>query len=722
VKEYQFSTKYIFIILLAFIPGLILPVYSQIQNFNIQQNSCFLKNDEKVYLQLEKNIYISGEELKYKAYIVNSYTLKRSLQSKVLYFEISGNDTRVFSWRTNLNKGLCHGTVILPDTISGGMYTLRAYTNWMRNTSPDFYYSARIIITRINESDLNQLWFPIFSTDENIRPQSLAYSQKPGINIDIESNQSDKLIINISSKSDYFLYNKLLHLITFLRGQIIDNVPVILNDSVTKVEISKSDIYAGILNIVCTDSYYHPLCEKQVYIYPENFPLIEINTSKTKYGKKEKVRFELDLSNTAANDTVWLSISVTEKTPFQSIINNPGILSYLLLYSEIAGYTYFPDSIMLTPETLSSSILETVKTYKYTSDQWLNENKAPCPYIMENKGFVFNGKVRYRDTEKPVKNELVTLSCVDSITSLKYCYTDSGGNFYFLLDKSYDNRDLILQLINQDNYNIIWQPDSKYSSASPGKYKPIPITARGEEYLEYARQIALVSNTYRQNKEINNLPEIAPVKTDRRNFYGRDVSKVYPADFIELIDFRDISENILPGVKFRKRRDICFIQIYDHNNQIIMPPEATVFLNGVPFKDLDYISSFGSNDIKQIDIYYTQLLYGDLSFYGLLSIKTYDEKIPDTYLKNYVYVFNNKVQSSFISDNNNLIRQIDNNAGNYPDFRHTLFWEPSLTVTGQNKVIIEFYTSELKAMYNIIVQGLTSSGIPLGAVSEIEVK
>ncbi len=722
MKESQFSTKYIFIILLAFIPGLILPVRSQIQNFNIQQDSCSLMNDEKVYVQLEKNIYISGEELKYKAYVVNSYTLKKSQQSKVIYFEISGNDTRVFSWRNNLNKGLCHGSVILPDTISGGMYTLRAYTNWMRNTSPDFYYSARIIITRINEIDLKQLWVPIFSTDRSISHQSPAYHQKPKINIDIDFILSDKLIINISSKSDYSLYNKSLHLITFLRGQIIDNIPVILNDSVKKVEISKSDMYAGILNIVCTDSYYHPVCEKQVYIYPEDYPLIEVNTSKTKYAKKEKVRLELDLSNININDTAWFSISVAEKTPFHSIINNPGILSYLLLYSEIAGYTYFPDSILLTPETSAASILETVNTYKYASDLWLNDNKAPCPYIMENKGFVFKGKVLYLNTEKPVKNELVMLSYVDSITSLRYCYTDSGGNFYFLLDKSYDNRDLILQLINQDNNNIIWKIDSKYSSALPGKYKPIPVPARGEEYLEYARQIALVSNTYRQNIEINNLPEIAPIKVERRNFYGRSVYEVYPAEFIELIDFRDISENILPGVKFRKRRNIYFIQIYDPNNEIIMPPETTVFLNGVPFKNLDYVSSLGSNDIKQIDIYNTQLLYGDLSFYGLLSIKTYDKNIPDTYLENYAYVFNNKVQSSFISDSYIINKQIDNNTGNYPDFRHTLFWEPSLSITGQNKVIIEFYTSELKAVYNIIVQGLTSNGIPLEAVSEIEVK
>jgi len=725
VKEYQFSTKYIFNILLAVVPGLDLPVNSQIQNFNIQQNDCFLQRDEKVYVQLEKNIYISGEELKYKAYVVNSSTLKKSLQSKVLYFEISGNNsTRVFSWRSNLDKGLCFGSVILPDTISGGMYILRAYTNWMRNTSQDFYYSTRIIITRINESDLKQLWVPNLSTNRNISLQSPAYPKKPGINIDIEPGQSDKLIINISSKPEHFLYNKSLHLITLLRGQIIDNIPLTLNDSLVKVEISKSDISAGILNFVLLDPYYNPVCEKQVYISPENYPSLRINTLKTIYGKKEKVQLELDLSDTDINDTAWLSISVTEKTPFQSIINNPGVLSYLLLFSEIAGYSYVPDLTLSNPEHSADLILQTNKTYKYASDMWLNENNDPCPYIMENKGFVFNGRIRDRSTEEPVKNELVLLSYVDSISTLKYCNTDSGGNFYFLLDQSYDNRDLTLQLINHNSRNdhIIWQPDNKYSSGLQNKYKPVPIPVRGEEYLEYARQISLVSNTYRLNRQIINLPEIGPITAERRNFYGKSVYEVYPAEFVELMDFRDISENILPGVKFRKRGDIYFIQIYDHKNKIIMPPEATVFLNGIPFNDLDYISSLGSNDIEQIDIYSTQLLYGDLSFYGLLSIKTYDKKIPDTYLENYTYFFNNKVQSPFISENNNINSQIKNNINNQPDFRHTLLWEPSLTIIGQNKAIIEFYTSELKSGYNITVQGLTSNGIPLEATSEIEVK
>ncbi len=723
MREFPISRKYIYFILLAILTGLVQPLYSQLKYLDTRQYNCLLEKDEKVYVHLDKYIYISGEELKYKAYVVNSSKLTKSLQSRVLYFEITGNNnTRVFSWRANLYNGIFSGSVLLPDTISGGIYILRAYTNWMRNTLSDFCYSARIIITRINESEIKQIWLPDASTDTGINALLPAYNKHYGINMDIESGQSDKIIVNISSSPEYYLKNKSIYIITFLRGKIIDNIPVTLNDSAVKVEIPKHNISAGILNIVCTDSNYNPVCEKQVYISPENYPSLRINTSKKIYGKKEKVKLELDLSTVDINDTAWLSISVTEKTPFQSVLNNPGILSYLLLYSEISGHSYLPESFFSTAAISPFNILEKEGNYRYTSGMWFSENDDPCPYIMENKGFVFNGKVSNRSTERPVKNELVILSCIDSITSFKYCFTDSAGNFYFLLDKSYDNRDLILQLINNKNRNeqILWHTDNKFYAGLTYSYKSLPVQYKGEKYLEYARQIALVNSSYRLNSQISDLPETVNIIEGRRNFYGSSVSTVYPADFIELVDFRDISENILPAVKFRKRGDIYLVQIYDHKNKIIMPPEAAVFLNGVAINDLEYISSLGSNDIKQVDICKTQLLYGDLSFYGLLSIITYDMKIPDTYLDSYAYVFNNKVQPTVI----NAIKysQLNNNINNQPDFRRTLHWEPSLTISGQSNAVIEFYTSDLKASYNITVQGLTASGIPLEVRSEIEVK
>ena len=712
--------------MLIIVPVLILSAYGQPPDFNTGQNNCFLENNEKVFVQLDKNICISGQPLMYKAYVVNASSLIKSEQSRIIYFEITGNNNLlVHSWRSNLNKGLCHGSVIIPDTISGGIYTLRAYTNWMRNTSPAFHFKTRIIITKINESDLDQLQGPAILSDNKAESQSLpADTNKSGYNLDIQTSRSDIIVINISSGSEEVYDNGLFHLIIQSRGKIISNIPVTLSNGEAKVTISKNDIPAGILDFILFNPFNNQVTEKLIYIYPENYPSLTINTSQRIYGKKDKVRLELELNNIENPDTAWLSISVTEKTPFQTLINNTDIASYLLFYSELANPAGFHGSLSTITGQSANNVLQRTENDRYAWNLLSYDNKRPCPFIMENKGFVLTGKVLHQKSREPVKNKLVILSFPDSIASLKYCFTDSGGNFYFLLDQSFDNRDLILQLINYDtgSKSIIWEIDNKFGSEAILNYKPLLLSPEANEYLEYCRKITLVNNIYRAKERNDSMPADTYNVPERRNFCGKPDYIVYPADFVELLDFREISENILPAVKFRKKGDIYYVQIYDFKNQIIMPPEATVLLNNVPCESLDYISPLSTNDISRIDVYQSQILYGELSFYGLLSVYTYDGKIPESYLDNHAYIIKNKVQRPYVSAYSIAEPGKGDNIKNQPDFRQTLYWNPGIIMSGQNKAIIEFNTSELKAGYNIIVQGITSHGIPLEATYEITVK
>ena len=111
-----------------------------------------------------------------------------------------------------------------------------------------------------------------------------------------------------------------------------------------------------------------------------------------------------------------------------------------------------------------------VKPFQITTDPkflWLGEKHkealATLKYgIMENKGFVLSGRIMLRVNKQPVSNALVSLTLIDTIASLDYCYTDPEGKFYFLLNDFYDNKDLILQL--EDQYEteseIIWEFDN----------------------------------------------------------------------------------------------------------------------------------------------------------------------------------------------------------------------------------------------------------------------
>ena len=102
---------------------------------------------EKVYLQLDKPYYAIGDDIWFKAYVVDAQTAKPSETSGVLYVElINEKDSLKKQIKLPLFSGLTWGDFKLPDSLSEGNYRIRAYTQWMRNSGTDFFYDKTIKI------------------------------------------------------------------------------------------------------------------------------------------------------------------------------------------------------------------------------------------------------------------------------------------------------------------------------------------------------------------------------------------------------------------------------------------------------------------------------------------------------------------------------------------------------------------------------------------------
>ncbi|GAB5524550.1 MAG: Plug domain-containing protein [Roseivirga sp.] len=100
---------------------------------------------EKVYLHLDKPYYAVGEDLWFKAYTVAGPNHTPTPLSHNLYVELIDPDMKVMKRLTiYLNRGMGRGDFTLPDSLAAGTYTLRAYTNWMRNFESDFYFTNQI--------------------------------------------------------------------------------------------------------------------------------------------------------------------------------------------------------------------------------------------------------------------------------------------------------------------------------------------------------------------------------------------------------------------------------------------------------------------------------------------------------------------------------------------------------------------------------------------------
>ncbi len=101
---------------------------------------------EKVYLHLDRPVYGTGETIWFNAYLVDGLQHRPDSLSRILYVELLSPQRQLVARRTLRIQdiGLAHGDIELDDTLRAGTYVLRAYTNWMRNAGPAFFYQRQL--------------------------------------------------------------------------------------------------------------------------------------------------------------------------------------------------------------------------------------------------------------------------------------------------------------------------------------------------------------------------------------------------------------------------------------------------------------------------------------------------------------------------------------------------------------------------------------------------
>lgn len=96
-----------------------------------KQRNTYLQ--EKIYAHVDQDLYLTGETLWFKLYVVDGAVHKPLEISKVAYVEILDKENhQVLQTKVGLAGGIGSGSLFLPASISSGVFTLRAYTSWMK--------------------------------------------------------------------------------------------------------------------------------------------------------------------------------------------------------------------------------------------------------------------------------------------------------------------------------------------------------------------------------------------------------------------------------------------------------------------------------------------------------------------------------------------------------------------------------------------------------------
>ncbi|AZA99415.1 hypothetical protein EG359_07270 [Chryseobacterium joostei] len=131
---------------------------SYIMLLNLLLSSVFLKaqqsfqdfKKEKTYIQTNHVFYKPGEEMYFKIYVVKGTDNLPAEDSKIVNFEIIDPGGSVLKKaKYEVINGYAQGYFSFTDDMKGGIYKIRAYTNWMQNEDGKNAFEKEITLQKI---------------------------------------------------------------------------------------------------------------------------------------------------------------------------------------------------------------------------------------------------------------------------------------------------------------------------------------------------------------------------------------------------------------------------------------------------------------------------------------------------------------------------------------------------------------------------------------------
>lgn len=109
---------------------------------------------EKIYLHTDKPYYSLDETIWFSGYLIDGITHEKTKKSWVFYVDlIDENDSIVSRKKMFTNNINASGDIKIKKNWKPGKYLLRAYSNYMRNESAEYFYQKEINIWKTTSAD-----------------------------------------------------------------------------------------------------------------------------------------------------------------------------------------------------------------------------------------------------------------------------------------------------------------------------------------------------------------------------------------------------------------------------------------------------------------------------------------------------------------------------------------------------------------------------------------
>lgn len=425
---------------------------------------------------------------------------------------------------------------------------------------------------------------------------------------------------------------------------------------------------------------------------------VTIKTGKNMFAKREAVDLDFEVKDGAGRPVKsYLSVSVTDEfsaVPVQGIkcITSKDIFST----GNVAATNKYFDRI---------------------------------EYFME-RGLSFKGVVKdEKGNPTPAKLDIVQGKLENLITM----ETDEQGIFF------------VTGLNFQDSLSFSFKPTNKKGKFLPSveilprEIPTIEITDKPLNLKFRADNVSQrIQNTYTPGENVIMLEDVE-IKGERINEeYKTGPMKMYgTADYsvsAEQLRGTTAGSNVLVGLQGKvpglsvietiegngMRRVI--VKVRGGSSSLTGNTDPLILVDGVPFPDPNSVIGVSPDQVDHIEVVtHAVTQFGSRGTNGVINIilkrgpvKGGAASQPQVIVKKIPGY--NKPRQFFSPDYSG------GGGDQNPDFRTTIFWDPTLATEEDGTTNTSFYTADLETRYRIVVEGVSDKGIPFRAESFIEVR
>ncbi len=707
---------------------------------------------EFVFVHLNKNQAVTGDVVEYSAYLLTS----DNKPSTTIYFQLVNPEKQVvLRWWQKIENGKCAGQFIVPDNLPTGVFQLFAYTYMCANQDDKYKFHTPLIITNYdnqstaylryspdymsntlasvlqdikgdsaivvcqlyNNLNCDNLEWQIVENDRIIARQSVDYEGKTRIAYLPEKGNKYDLVLHqrcgverrVSLPNAYEPNILLSDFADVVECKIVQPI----NDNATHqldLKVLNKDKML-IDTVFASNSKVLRIAKKRLKVGVNQFVVKYVNSEQS-----NSCAYYLSMFSSQTTDTIQYADKVNITLPqalSDSLLSASVSITANNLLLQMAPPANIEDFSALTAKTgISAALPLSEKPILGNSIKF-----EPEPFVDNYKELSFNiieGVVRDAETKAPFDSVLIIASYTDNSSNFEQTFTNSEGEFLFVIDSLWDDRPIVLQIIGNEYVDkkaewVLKSAENANSKSEIATADSVLLDSRFLRIFNNIRKRSLVNRVLYKN-------EITPAKPSADSipsFYNIPDKVIYPTDYAEFSNFSDICANIVPSVKmeYDRRRGYRF-SIVITESQMVAKENVLILLNGVPFSNLAYIALLSSAQVKRIDVFNSVFMYGHLKYNGAIAIYTYNQDITASNFNNPAYIYSNRTNAV------SATRQLKYGK-TPPTVGLCVYWNADSDASVLHNIQLE---NLQKGDYRLMINGITKSGLPLSFLKNIVIK